>query len=172
MFKRLVVAFFVSRENQTEAKMLEDPDQDKLSGVKIIRESVKNHIRIARLKHRQDEVDNLRITLGELEDHAINLETYTKDVVLEIATKIKRQRNASPAELLKLCHAFLQSTENVSCFLSSTGSIQVIVKELTGKIRSVTVNYRTFNMINKNIHEIFFYRNKNRISIASCGMLV
>lgn len=114
--------------------MLDEPDPEKPDGVKTIRENVKNNIRIARLKHRQDEVDNLRITLGELEDHTINLESFTKDDVLDIATKIKRQRNASHSELLKLCHAFLQSTENISCFLNSTGSIQVIIKELTGKI--------------------------------------
>ena len=107
-------------------------DQAKSAGVTEIRESVKNKIRIARLKHRQDEVDNFRITLGELEDHAINLETFTTADVLEIATKIKRQRNASHSELLKLCHAFLQSTENISCFMNSAGSIQVIVKEVTG----------------------------------------
>lgn len=114
--------------------MLEATDQEKPDGVKTIRENVKNHIRIARLKHRQDEVDNLRITLGDFEDHSINLETFTKDDVLDIAAKIKRQRNASHLELLKLCHAFLQSTENIGCFLNATGSIQVIIKELTGKI--------------------------------------
>lgn len=128
----LVVAFW-NFEIQIGAKMSADLDVEQSTGVKTIRESVKDHIRIARLKHRQDEVDSLRITLGELEDHSINLETYSTADVTEIATKIKRQRNASHAELLKLCHAFLQSTENISCFLNSTGSIQVIVKEMTGK---------------------------------------
>lgn len=117
--------------------MLEDSDQAKPGGVKAIRENVKNNIRIARLKRRQDEVDSLRITLGELDEHSINLETFTKDDVLEIAAKIKHQRNASHSELLKLCHAFLQSPENISCFLNSTGSIQVIIKGLTGKLRCI-----------------------------------
>lgn len=134
--------------------MLEDSDQANPDGVKTIRENVKNNIRIARLKHRQDEVDNLRITLG-LDDHAINLETFTKEDVLEIAAKIKHQRNASHPELLKLCHAFLQSPENISCFLNSTGSIQVIIKGLTGKFRCIA-SYSS-NVIVR----FFFDRNKN-----------
>lgn len=113
--------------------MLAEPEQEQPTGVATIRDSVKNHIRIARLKHRQDEIDQQRIALGELKDHSINLETYTTNDVLEIAQRIKRHRNASHADLLKLCHAFLQSTENIGCFLNSSGSIQVIVKELTGK---------------------------------------
>lgn len=113
--------------------MLAESNQEQPTGVANIRDSVKEHIRIARYKHRQDEVDNLRITLTEVKDHSISLETYTKNDVLEISQRIKRQRNASHADLLKLCHAFLQSTENISCFLNSPGSIQVIVKELAGK---------------------------------------
>lgn len=162
-----MVDFFFFKEKQIEAKMLEEPDPEKSTGVKTIRESVKNNIRIARLKHREDAMDNLRITLGQLEDHSINLETFTMDDVLEIATNIKRQRNASHSDLLKLCHAFLQCTEHISCFLNSTGSIQVIVKELTGKISSI-FDAQTLQCNQEISWHFFFHRNKYRITNA-CG---
>lgn len=133
-FVQTFIEWFVEREQNRTDTMFEEPDQEKSTVVTTIRENVKENIRIARLKHRQNEVDHLRITLAEFEDHSINLETFTTSDVLDIATKIKRQRSASHAELLKLCHAFLQSTEHIDVFLNSTGSIQVIVKELTGKI--------------------------------------
>lgn len=101
--------------------------------VTSIRENVKDNIRIARLKHRQDELDNLRITLGAAEDDAVNLKTFTPNDVLAIVLKLKRQRNASAADLLKLCHAFLQSHENINLFVNTTGAVPVIVKEMTGK---------------------------------------
>lgn len=113
--------------------MSEVVEEEKPTVVTSIRENVKENIRIARLKHRQDEVDNFRITLGQLEDDTINLQTFSTTDVLEIANKIKKQRHASIPELLKLCHAFLQSSENITCFVNSTGALPVIVKELTGK---------------------------------------
>lgn len=113
--------------------MSEVGEEEKPTAVTSIRENVKENIRIARLKHRQDEVDNLRITLGQFEDHTVNLQTFSTTDVLDIANKLKKQRHASIPELLKLSHAFLQSPENITCFVNVTGAVPVIVKELTGK---------------------------------------
>lgn len=126
--------------------MLETAEEENPTIVKSIRENLKGNIRIARLKHRQNEVDNLRITLGELGDHSINLQTFSTNDVLEIAVKIKKQRHASTTDLLKLCHAFLQSSVNISCFINATGAVPVIVKELTGKHY-----YCVFNVLSKSI---------------------
>ncbi|XP_031623357.1 uncharacterized protein LOC116340809 [Contarinia nasturtii] len=112
--------------------MSEVSEEDKSIAVATIRENVKENIRIARLKHRQNELDNLRITHGKLEDLSINLQTFTKDNVLATANKIKKQRHASATELMKLSHSFLQSSENINCFVNATGALPVIVKEMTG----------------------------------------
>lgn len=116
---------------KVERKMSEAAEDDKSSIVTSIRENVKDNIRIARLKHRQDALDNLRITLDE--DNAINLETFTTNNVLAIVMKIKKQRHASATDLLKLSNAFLQSHENINLFVNTPGAVPVIVKEMTGK---------------------------------------
>lgn len=113
--------------------MAEASQEDKSTVVTLIRENVKENIRIARLKNRQDELDSLRITFADVEDHCINLQTFTTNDVLAIANKIKKQRHASVTELQKLSHAFLQSSENITCFVNATGALPVIVKEMTGK---------------------------------------
>lgn len=112
-------------------------EEEKSSAVTTIRENVKENIRIARLKHRQDELDNLRITHGDLEDDSINLQSFSVNDVLEIANKIKKHRHASVTDLLKLCHAFLQSIDNINCFVNATDAVPVIVKEMTGINHSV-----------------------------------
>lgn len=115
-------------------KMSEPPAEDKETIVTTIRANVKENIRIARLKHRHDEVDNFRITLGDAEDSsAINLQTFNNADILAIANQIKRKRHAPPTELMKLSHAFLQSIENISYFVKITGALAVIIKEMTGK---------------------------------------
>lgn len=113
--------------------MSELAEEEKSSGVTIIRENVKENIRIARLRHRQDELDSLRITHGDLEDHSINLQTFTTNDVLDIAKQIKKQRHASVMDLSRLCHAFIQSADNINCFVNATGAVPVIIKEMTGK---------------------------------------
>lgn len=112
--------------------MSEGGEGDKPTAVTTIRENIKKNIRIARLKHRQDELDNLRITDGNLEDHSINLQTFTTADILAIVHRMKKQKYASPMDLMKLSHAFLQSTDNINCFINATGAIAVIVKEMTG----------------------------------------
>lgn len=113
--------------------MIDGAEEEKQNTVGTIRESLRANIRVARLKHRQDEADNLRITLGTFEDYSANLQTFSTADVLHIASQLKKQRHASPSELLKLSHAFLQSAENIKCFVNTIGAVPVIVKELTGK---------------------------------------
>lgn len=114
--------------------MSEPPEEVKETIVTTIRANVKENIRIARLKHRHDEVDNFRITLGDAEDSsAINLQTFDKADILAISNQIKRKRHAPPTELMKLSHAFLQSIEHINYFVKITGALAVIIKEMTGK---------------------------------------
>lgn len=113
--------------------MSDPPEEDKETVVTTIRENVKENIRIARLKHRQDEVDNCRIALGDTEEDSINLQTFDANDVLAIANKIKKKRGVAPADLMKLSHAFLQSIENINCFINVNGAVPVIIKEMTGK---------------------------------------
>lgn len=113
--------------------MSDPPEEEKETVVTTIRENVKENIRIARLKHRQDEVDNCRIALGDTEEDSINLQTFDANDVLAIANKIKKKRGVAPADLMKLSHAFLQNIENINCFINVNGAVPVIIKEMTGK---------------------------------------
>lgn len=113
--------------------MAEPSEEGKETAVTAIRENVKENIRIARLRRRQDEVDNFRITLGDSDEHSINLQSFNANDVLAIAIRIKKKRSVPPSDLMKLSHAFLQSTENINCFVNTSGAVPVIIKEATGK---------------------------------------
>lgn len=100
--------------------------------VESVRDSVRKDIHEARSKHRHDEIDGLRVAPNELSDHSINLQSFGRDDVLNIVKTIKKNKHAKATELLKLSHAFLQSTDNIQAFLNTTGAMNVLVKELTG----------------------------------------
>lgn len=146
--------------------MSEATEQIESTVVTTIRQNVKENIRIARLKNRQDELDSSRsISLDDLKDQTVNLQTFTTKDVYDIIEKIKKQRHASEAELLKLSHAFLQSVENIDCFVNRTGAVQVIVKEMTGN------SVRQFNWIMK-IHKkkTFFFSLGTKIETQMLAM--
>lgn len=96
----------------------------------FLREKLRTEMKISRQKHRHDGVDTIRIAIGET--YTENLRTYTQDDVLSLAKTVKHQKHANPHQLNQLSHAFLQSTDNIQCFLNVTGALNVIVKELIG----------------------------------------
>lgn len=100
--------------------------------VNSIRENVRDNLKIARIKNRNAAIDGLRIAPEELENLSINLQNFSVKDVSTIVQTIKKHKHAKPTELSKLSHAFLQSTENILCFLNTTGALNVLVKELTG----------------------------------------
>lgn len=102
--------------------------------VESVRDSVRKDVHEARSKHRHDKIDGLRVAPNELLDHSINLQSFDKDDVLNIVKTIKKNKHVKTAEMLKLNQAFLQSTDNIEAFLNTTGAMNVLVKELTGKM--------------------------------------
>lgn len=96
-----------------------------------LREKMRTKMKISRQEHRHDNVDTIRIAIGE--NYTENLRTYTPDDVLKLVKAVKHQKRAKPHQLGQLSHAFLQSAENIQCFLNATGALNVIVKEFTGK---------------------------------------
>lgn len=82
---------------------------------------------------RADARDALRFGLGEIKDQIRQLLALNEDDVIGLATRIKRHKKASPEDMYRLSHAFLQSNENISAFNKIPGAINVLIKSLTGK---------------------------------------
>lgn len=95
-----------------------------------LREKLRTKMRISRQEHRHESVDTIRMAIGE--NYTENLRTYTPTDVLKLAKAVKHQKRAKLHQLGQLSHAFLQSAENIQCFLNVTGALNVIVKEFTG----------------------------------------
>lgn len=95
-----------------------------------LREKLRTKMKLSRQEHRHEGVDTIRIAIGE--NYTENLRAYTEDDVVKLAKALKRQKHANPHQLNQLSHAFLQSAENIQCFLNITGALNVIVKEFTG----------------------------------------
>lgn len=110
------------------------------SAVSSVRDKIRENIRVARNKHRHDEIDSLRIAPNELENLSIELITFSKDDILSMARTIKKNRHITPVELQKFSHAFLQSADNIECFLSVNGALNVMVKEFIG-------NFHIFHLL-------------------------
>lgn len=112
--------------------MLETTEMKESKIVSSVRDSIRNNVNVSRLKHRQEGVDSLRVAPNDLQNFSINLQTFSEDDVSEIVKTIKKNKHAQPTELLKLSHAFLQSTQNINCFVKKIGAMNVLIKELTG----------------------------------------
>lgn len=120
--------------------------------VESVRDSVRKDVHEARSKHRHDEMDGLRVAPDELSNHSINLQTFNQDDVLDIVKTIKKNKHAQTTELLKLSHAFLQSTDNIQTFLNTTGAMNVLVKELTGETKDPKVVVNAFFLCEHSIN--------------------
>lgn len=104
------------------------------AAVTAIRENVREDVRNARIKHRHNQIDRLRILPADVDTLSINLMSFTKDDIITIARNIKKRKHITPVELQKLSRAFLQSSDNIECFLTITGALNVLVKEFIGKL--------------------------------------
>lgn len=83
-----------------------------------------------RRKQAQQEFNRLKAF-----DRSVKSEIIAESEVAGLCSKIKRSKHADAADLVKLGQAFLQSENNIAAFTKNTGSIDVIVKELTGTVR-------------------------------------
>lgn len=98
-----------------------------------IRENLRTNIRSTRIKHRQSAIDRLRIRPEDVEMLPVDVMNFTKDDIMVIAHSIKKNKHITPEELQKLSYAFLQSADNIECFLNVTGALNVLVKESIGR---------------------------------------
>lgn len=56
----------------------------------------------------------------------------TEPEILKLCNRIKRRKHADEKDLTRLSNGFLWSSDNISSFLKNQGSLNVLVKELTG----------------------------------------
>lgn len=124
-----------------------------------LRNDLRSHLKILRNEKRHNKIDGVRIGIGELNDYLINLESFGEKDVLNLAQRIKQQKHAKPNDLNRLCNAFLQTTENIKCFLNVTGALNVVVKELTG------------NRVRDHAKPYFFYHIGVMLKIFICSIL-
>lgn len=92
----------------------------------------RNQMRTIQKDQRHKKIDSIRVGIGAAVEHYADLKNYATNDVTEIANRIKHQKHAKTKDLNCLAHAFIQSTENSTCFLNITGALNVLVKELTG----------------------------------------
>lgn len=123
-------------------KVMSNTPQNESKIVISLRHNIRNYVQSNRTKNRHNEIDSFRIAPDQLETHAINLHNFDKDDVLTLVKLIKKNKKARPIELLKLSHAFLQSTDNIKCFLDATNAINIIIKEFTGLLTEIQNEYK------------------------------
>lgn len=107
-----------------------------------LRTNLRENLQNARTDKRHIKNDSIRLGIGELGGYLANLQTFSPDDVVNLANQIKHNkktpkdtRDLTINEIInRLCHAFLQSTENIQSFLNVTGALNILVKELTGEL--------------------------------------
>lgn len=110
-----------------------DDLSDKTSeSVQHLRHDLRENLQNVRNVRRHSRNDSIRIGIGEL-GYLANLETFSSDDVVNLANQIKQRKHANANHLNRLCHAFLQNIDNIQCFLNTTGALNVLIKELTGR---------------------------------------
>lgn len=89
--------------------------------VESVRQRTRSAVDLHRRKLRSDQIDASRL----------NLKEFSEENVSDLAQSLKSQKHARINQLHDLSQAFLQSVDNIACFMNVTGAINVIVKELT-----------------------------------------
>lgn len=100
--------------------------------IEILRIERRDDVKTMRDERRKRHVDAVRIGIGETSTGIANLKGYSPSDVSEIAVRIRKQKHADSSELNCLAHAFIQSTENITCFMNTSGALGVLVKEVSG----------------------------------------
>lgn len=114
-----------------EEMQTEEPKNSE--AVQTLRTNLRTNLKISRDSKRHGQIDSIRIGIGEIGEHIANVNVYKESDVLDLAARIKHQKHAKPDDLNVLSHAFLQTEKNIKCFLSITGALNVLIKELTGQ---------------------------------------
>lgn len=97
-------------------------------------EQLRTEFDIKRYEERSKYADSVRVGVEELSDFLKEMELITEEDIAGMALRIKRRRHADEADLNRLSHAFLQSPDNSIAFVNIPGALDVLIKELTGKL--------------------------------------
>uniref|UniRef100_A0A1A9VW26 IBB domain-containing protein n=1 Tax=Glossina austeni TaxID=7395 RepID=A0A1A9VW26_GLOAU len=108
-------------------------DENLLVPTEIFREKIRVYANSQRELHRERSLDSLRFGLGEIKERVQFLDNLNERDVLGLAKRIKRRKRATPEDMYRLSHAFLQDMENIKVFNKTPGALQILIKELTGK---------------------------------------
>jgi hypothetical protein len=103
--------------------------EDDSSSLNLIKELRRN--RAEQLRHHQD---FNRSAAFEKHRFLAN-EIVNEQDIHGLCSRIKRRKRADESDLRRLANSFIQSEENIICFLKVTGAINVIVKEFTSNDR-------------------------------------
>lgn len=87
-----------------------------------IRQKIRENVASTRELHRLTAIDSNRFIAEQI----------TEKDISGLAGRIKRRKQATAEDLVKLGHAFLQNQSNISVFMKITGASNVIIKEFTG----------------------------------------
>lgn len=111
-------------------------DKEIVPDYRVDETSLKLNLRVCqklcRSGRRNDQIDAKRIGVGEIKLLITEEESITEADIAGLASRIKRRRNAGEPDLIRLSHAFLQTIGNIISFINIPGTLNVIVKELTG----------------------------------------
>ncbi|XP_005180826.1 uncharacterized protein LOC101899969 [Musca domestica] len=98
----------------------------------LLREKIREYTKKHREAIRAEVSDSLRFQLGEIKERIQELDNVTEKDVAGLAARIKRRKHATIEDMYRLSHAFLQNVANIQAFNKIPGSMQVLIKELTG----------------------------------------
>lgn len=99
-----------------------------------LRAKIRDYTKLYRDKIRASTYDSVRFGPGEIKEQIQQLHKLTEKDVIGLASRIKRHKHATNDDMYRLSHAFLMDEKNIEIFCRITGAMQVLVKELTGKV--------------------------------------
>lgn len=107
-----------------------------------IKEIIENQSEIvieSRIKRRDylNKTRELHRTSAFDRNRFLESEILTESDIKGICTRIKRRKHCTEEDLEKLTNAFFQSESNITEFISVTGAINVVIKELIGSERQL-----------------------------------
>ena len=100
------------------------------SPVEMVRRNNREVEYQGRRERRQIQANSMRETLGEVANSQKRVMTARE--VKTLAEKLKHKSHFTVHDFMLLNHALLQNEENVIAFLTVTGALHALVRELTG----------------------------------------